>query len=376
MVPKDFGALNSVLSLFSVETALVTVVSMVVARYVSQFQALQEMGKLRLFLINSFKNLALLGVFIAFLVWITRFWVADYLRLESTMPIMVLTGVVFFAFIYPLGTSYLQGLQLFTRLGFVLLTGGLFRLGFGILLVLFGFGVSGALTANFFAFIPILFFFYRPLMNIVKIKYSGPVEKHTREILAFSIPVGLAFLGNIGMMNLDLILVKHFFSPESVGQYAAATVLGRSVLYLPGALVMTMYPMVAEAQALQTDAHTYLKRCIILTSVLAGCGVILFFIMPDFLIRILFGSQYPEAGQLLSFYSLAMFFLTLSNVLIQYNLAIKDFRFIYVLLGVLAFEGMAIQYFHDSFKIILLILNLSQGALLVILGSFKVAKKP
>jgi O-antigen/teichoic acid export membrane protein len=344
------------------------VVGLVITRYVSQFQALQEMGKLRLFLINSFRNLILLGFFLALLIYMTRSWVADYLKLEGTTPVVVLAVMVFFAFIFPIGTSYLQGLQRFARLGLVLSIGGLSRLVFGILLVLLGLGVSGALTANILAFIPMIFFFYHPLMKIIRIPSTETVEKHTKEILAFSLPVSLAFLGNAGIMNLDLILVKHFFSPESAGEYAAAVVLGRTILYFPGALVTAMYPMVAEAQTLQKDSYGILKKCLVLAFILSGCSLILFAVFPVFLIRILFGHQYSVAGQMLPFYALAMMALTLSSILMQFHLARKNFKFIYVLFGVLVFEWAAIQYIHQSFKFFFSILNLSQWTMMVILG--------
>jgi O-antigen/teichoic acid export membrane protein len=366
--PKDFGALNSILSLFSIETVPVMVVGMVIIRYVSQFQALQETAKLRLFLLNSLRNLSVLGILLALLIWLTRSWVGLYLRLESTAPIILLGVMVFFAFIFPVGTGYLQGLQLFGRLGCVLIFNGFARLIFGIVLVLLGYGVMGALGANVLAFFVVFLFFYQPFRKILQISTSKEIERHTKEILVFSIPVTLAFLGSSGLIFLDLILVNHFFSPDSVGQYAAAVILGRSIFYFPGALAMAMYPMAAEAQVLQKDAYDILKKCLILTGLLSGCGLILFISIPDFLIWTLFGSQYSEAGQLLSFYALAMFPFALSSVFIQFNLALKRFKFIYVLLVALALEWAAIELFHNSFGDILIIVNLTQWGILTVLG--------
>ncbi|MBI1884580.1 MAG: hypothetical protein HYS08_10330 [Chlamydiae bacterium] len=379
MAPHDFGALNSLLSLFAMETVAVAVIGMVMVKYISQFQARQEGGKLRLFLLNSLRNLTLLGMFLGILVFITRLWMGRFLVLESALPLLILAVMVFMSFVLPVGTALLQGLQLFVRLGWTLVAGGISRLLFGILLVGLGLGVNGGLLANFLAAFPPILFFCGPLQRILKTHASsGPVERHTREILLFSIPVTLTLLGCAGLVNLDLILVKHFFLPELAGQYAAAVILGRSIFYFPGSLAMAMYPMVNEAHALEKDAHALLKRCLLWTGVLSLGGLLLFVAFPDFLIRFLFGEQYPQASRLLPIYAFSMLPLALSNVLVQFNLGLRKYGFIYMILGACLLEWVFVSIFHKSFRDILIILNVIEWFLvgvLLVMGFSKQVRK-
>lgn len=368
MVPKDFGALNSVLSLFALVTVPAGVVGLVVTRYVSQFQAQKESGKLRLFIMNSLKNLSLFGVLLALPLWIGREGAKHFLNLESSSPMIILAAMVFTGFIFPVGISLLQGLQLFYRLGLFMIGTGLIRLLAGVLLVWLHGGVNGALSANLIACIAGFLIFYKPFKKILSDFPSQNIQRHTKEILSFSIPVTLAFLGSTCLVHLDLILVKHFLPPELAGQYAAAVILGRSIFYFPGALATTMYPMLSEASTLSKETAPILKRCLLMTLGLSGLGALLFISVPGFLIQTLFGSQYPQAHQILPFYATAMLPLALSSVFIQHELALRKFKFIYILLGMATVEGFLITLFHSSFATILTILNLSQWGLLIFLG--------
>lgn len=367
MGPKDFGEMNSILSLFSIETVPVMVVSMVIVRYVSRFRALQEFGKLHLFFKNSFRNLIIVAAFLSFGIWLTRTWVGDYLQLSSVTPLVVLAFMVFASFIFPVGTGFVQGLQLFGRLGAIFALLGITRLLFGFLLVYWGWAVSGALLASILSYLSVTVLFYKPFRSVISKPVSGDEERHTKDILRFSIPVAFAFLGTIGLVNLDLIMVKHFFDPERAGQYAAAVVLGRSIYYFPGALAMAMYPMVSEAHDLKRDTFGILKRCLFLTGVLSGVGIVIFFMIPNFLVKTLFGGQYPQAASMMTFYSLAMFPLVLTSVLIQFNLALHKYKFLYPLMFFLFLEGVLIQYHHNSIKDILFVINLCEWLLLIVL---------
>lgn len=373
MPPKDFGTLNAVFSLFHLTTVAVSVVGLVVVKYVSDFQARGEYGKLRLFVLNSFRNLGSIGLLLGVLIYFARGWLGEFLKLESTAPLVLLAGMVFLGFVYPVGIGFLQGLQLFARFAWTLAFVGIVRLVSGVILVKAGFGVLGAIFSNILAFTATIFFSFKPLVKVLSFPERSKLEKHTKEILIFTVPATLAYLGCSGLLYLDLILVKHFFSPDMAGQYTAAVILGRSIFYFPMALSMAMYPMMSESHALQKDASRILVKCLLLTALLSAAGALAFMLFPDFWIRVLFGSQYAEATRLLPLYSLSMLPLSISNVLIQSRLAVKQFSFIPALLIALLLEFILIWTFHDTLNQVLLIINLLQwtAAFVLLFFSFR-----
>ncbi len=367
MNENDFGTLNSLLSLFALVTVPTGVIGLVVTRYISQFQTQNQPSKLKLFIINSFRNLFFFGALLGFLLLIVQQAIQNFFHLENSKLILILAIMTLTAFVSPIGISLLQGLQLFYRFGAFLISTGLIRLITGIILVYLHWGIEGALVANIVSFAGGILLLYSPLKKILSVKKTQTIEKHTREILTFSIPVTLVFIGTTCFVHLDLILVKHFL-PDLAGQYAAAAILGRSIFYFPGALAMTMYPMITEFSILKRNTFPILKRCLFMTLILSSVGLATFIMFPDFLIHMLFGSQYPYAKELLPFYSTAMLPLALSSVLIQHELALRKFKFTYMLLGMVILEGTLILFFHAHLRSILMILNFCQWSLFIVLA--------
>lgn len=365
MTPKDFGALNALFSVFHILTGFVTVAGLVIVKYVSDFQARKEFGELRLFALSSFKNLGGIGVGFAIFVYLMKDWFGKFLNLESSEPVVILAAMVFLGFICPIGMGFLQGLQLFIRLAVAFAAFGVTRLVLGAVFVNLGFGVAGALFSNILALLITVFFVFKPLAKIFGYQQHSGIKKHTKDITIFAVPVTLVYLGCSSFLYLDLILVKHFFPPNMAGQYTAAVILGRSLYYFPMALSATMYSMAAEAQSLNRNPGGLLRNCFILTAVLCGSGLALFFMFPQYLCHFLYGSSYPDSSRILPYYGLAMLAFTLSSVLFQFNLALKKYKFIFVLLFFLVLQLILILAFRSSFAHILWVINICHWLLLI-----------
>jgi len=78
-------------------------------------------------------------------------------------------------------------------------------------------------------------------------------------------------------------------------------------------------------------------------------------------LSLLFGASYVGAVPLIGFFGLAMGFFALSNVLVQYNLAIKQTKFIWVLFAAALAEIIMIFIFHDTLLTVLKILTVTMA---------------
>src|SRR3954462_7648324 len=56
----------------------------------------------------------------------------------------------------------------------------------------------------------------------------------------------LFFVGQAIIMNIDLVLVKHFFPSYEAGQYAAVALVGRVLFYASWAVIHAMFPIAAQ----------------------------------------------------------------------------------------------------------------------------------
>ena len=70
--------------------------------------------------------------------------------------------------------------------------------------------------------------------------------------------------------NIDLIIVKHFFTNHEVGIYSVADILGKIILYFPSAIVLVMFPEVSHAHATNNKTKNILLKSITITFVLCS----------------------------------------------------------------------------------------------------------
>ncbi len=370
---EDFGMFNSLLSLSAIVSVPAGTVSLVMARYVSKFSALQNIGKIKYLFFNAYIKLLIagavvVGVFISFSTYIGRF-----LHIHSGVPIILIGISLLLSLLLPINMGTLQGLQRFGYLGIHGSLSGLLRLGFGVLFIYTGLGVNGAILAGILPVFIIILITCYPMRFLLNKAIKHDKEKYTKEIVWYSLPVTIANLCFTGLINIDLVLVKHFFSPEDAGNYAAAAILGRSIFYLPGAIILAMFPMVSESHTLQKDTYGLLNKALLFTLLLSGCGLIVFFIFPSQLMGLLMGQKFTATAPLLRIFGLAMLPFALLNILINFNLAKHQVKFVYTLAVGCFFEIFLIYIYHNSLIHVIYIM-MGSGILLFLVNFFLIIK--
>lgn len=354
----DFGAMNSLLSLMVITAVPAISILLVSTKHISNFKANEEHEKIRLFRKKVFKKLISYGTAIVVLMLLASPWVADFLKINSCIPVIIVFLLIFFSFLIPINLGIVQGLQRFLPLGIWGSLAGVFKLFFGIILVALGFRLNGAMMAILLSSLALFIMPFHYLRNLPRgDSQLDDLGIGFRKILTYSLPVVLSSLGIMALTNIDLILVKHYFSAEQAGIYASVAVLGRTVFYFPGVIVMAMFPIVSESYSLKKNPSHLLKKAIGITILLAGSGLIVLLGVPDLMLSFLFGKTYSGGASFLRIFSVAMFFMAVNNILANFHLAIERKWFIFALLIGCVVEILLISFFHQSLITILLILT-------------------
>lgn len=343
---EDYGALNAVFSIMVIVSIPTVTIMLVVAKYVSTFRAKGENGRIASLYRNSLVKMLLLGMvfFTPFLLFNSQ--ITRYLKLDNGWPVIVIGIGLFFSFIVTSNLGMLQGLQKFYYFGAGIGLLGFFKLFFGVVFVIFGFGLNGAVASVPVSFICVIVLTAIPLLPYIKEKES--VERQTREILSYSIPVLAASIAFAILTNIDLILVKHIFPPETAGLYSSLSVLGKTILYLPSAFVLALFPIVSESHSLNQDTYRILGKGLVYTAFISIAGVLVFTFFPELILKIMFGNKFLTIAPLLKYYGLAMMFMALINILMNFNLARNRTGFLYSLGGGCLLLVLSIHLFHGS----------------------------
>ncbi|OGW51436.1 MAG: hypothetical protein A2Z50_01950 [Nitrospirae bacterium RBG_19FT_COMBO_42_15] len=361
---EDYGAMNAIFSLMAITGIPTGTIMLVVAKYTSTFKAGSKDKEIAFLYRNSLIKMAALGSLFLFIFLISNNYITSYLKLDNRWPIIIIGIGLFLSFVATVNMGMLQGLQRFYYFGAGIGIGGIFRLILGIIFIFLGLRLNGAVIATVLPVLLVFLITGIPLYNYLKEK--GEADKYTKEILNYSLPVLLSAIAFSAITNMDIIIVKHLFSPEDAGLYAAVSILGKTILYLPAAFVLALFPIVSESHALNNNIYKILDKGLLYTLAFSAIGVVVFLIFPELSIRILFGERFISAAPLLKFYGLAMMFMAIISVLMNFNLARQKTGFIYTfVIGCAALITM-LSLFHDSLLTVILIILSVNLILLVI----------
>jgi len=274
----------------------------------------------------------------------------------------------------------LQGAQKFTAVSFIGILEMSLRLVLGILLVKLGFAVSGALLAIVVATVVSYFATFIPIKPIFKNLDSDKASKNhlfdKTEILKYSWPALLTSLLLIVALQMDIILVKHYFSPADAGVYAAISSIGKIVLYITAPIISVMFPMITE-KTVSGERHYKLLFFSMLFVIIGSLLVLgIYVVAPAKVIGILYGQQYISLYYLLPEIGLAILLYSLINLFANYYLVVKDFRFLWFFLLAIAGSVTTISLYHPSLVIVVRILILYFGLLFAsMMGYYLFSKK-
>lgn len=182
--------------------------------------------------------------------------------------------------------------------------------------------ISGSFIAAFLAFGLGLFLIWSERAE--RKKSSFPVKK----IISFALPITLFFLGVTLLMNIDLLMVKKFLSPQSAGFYTAATVFAKTPYFLFYAFSAIALPTISGSYA--KNSGELLKRQVKRINkylVLIGLPLVLLMNATSLpLIQLFYSPAYLPASQPLSILALGVFFLAVTVTLATIMMAIDKSR--------------------------------------------------
>jgi O-antigen/teichoic acid export membrane protein len=374
LVPVDYGHLNALVALFMVISVPASTVQTTVTKFVSSFQAQNHFDRVKSLLSHLLLSMLIIGFSLFVLISLASSLISSFLQISSEGLILLLGVSLFFAMVIPVPWGGLQGLQKFWPLTLNLSLNGGLKLILSITFVLFGwrvFGALGALAISYFITTVLSLLILKSILNQGK-KEANPglnTVKGARydfsDMYCYSVPVGLTLLCFMVLTNMDLILVKHFFTAQEAGYYSIAQMVGKIILFLPHPVVMVMFPKVSLMDAQKKETSTVLIRSLIMAGLLCVLGVIICHLFPTIIIRILTGTVYPECIPLIKLFSINMSLFSLNFILLYYHLARQRRGFLYPLFFLTLIQIGCIGLLHQT---MLQVLSIVGAASVFLLG--------
>ena len=342
--PEQYGVLGALMSLMYIMSVPGGTIQVYVTKYVSKFSVKNQ--KIIGWIIR--KNFKI--VFVSGLIFLISFIffsssIASFLKIQNAEPVIALGFVLFLSLLNPVFLSALRGLQNFKGMGASNIINMTTKLIIGVLLVYLGFGVLGAVSGIgiglIFGLIFSLILLRKNIFNCQKPKKEYKNGSYFWYVLSTMFLLVLFY-------NVDIIMVKIFFSSAQAGYYVAASTIAKIIFFISGPITSTMFPKASEIKEKGKGTFKILKHTLFYVAVLGVLLVIIYNIAPGFVVSTLYGSQYNSTIQLIGLFSIGMLFFSLINTVIQHNMAVENLSYLPLLLLGAIVEVLGILFFHST----------------------------
>lgn len=317
--PKSFGHATVVYSLLVLLSAISFAFQIVAAKVVAQQSSAETKAQAY---VNFHRSALGCGIFVAFVLFLFRQGITEYLNLPDSALIAMLAVAA--GFYIPLGArrGYDLGRYKFHRLAISLVIEGAVRLGGSYALVVAGYGVRGVVAANavamavsYFAMTPRL-----PERARNPLRLLDGIRELAQALLFYS--------GQMIINNCDLVVVKHVFPAREAGLYAAIGLVGRVIFVLSAAVVNSTFPIVAGTRAEdRKDLRVIATSLLLVLGIGSTAALAMWFAPPALWTRIL-GPGFQISGiynipHLSALYALKTAVYSISAVVITFEMSHK-----------------------------------------------------
>ena len=352
--PSEFGHVATALTLLLLSTSVMLSFQIVCAKFVARNEeASAKAGVFHTLMSRAWKVSILVGLGLVLL----SKPLTQFLHFPSIWIVVLMAVAI--AFYIPVGVKRggFQGMCSFPLLATNFTLESAVKLLFAFALV-WKFGTLGAVVAIAASEIAA---YALPRINPV---LRRPGTEFVRASASEGLQAIVFFAGQAIIMNIDLIMVKHYFSSYEAGQYAAVALVGRVLFYTSWAVIHAMFPIVAQNGSREPSSGVLLVSLALVGSIFLGfLGVLA--IAPGIVMKTLFGAGFAQAEPLLALYATGTAAYAIAVVLMAYEMAhkIANTGWLQIVFAVLLITG--ISLFHQSLHEVIVVLITLMTALLL-----------
>lgn len=346
--PEKYGELGAILSLFIILGAPLSILNLLVIKVVSAFWGKKDKMAIIIFWRYFTPKIFLVGAAFSIILISISPLIARFLMIDSLSSFLVIALSFMLAGPLAVNNSVIQGTLSFSFLTLNTLIQSLLKLVLSIILVILNFSLLGAVLGPFLGNIIVYLVTMLEMRLILGTTNWKKIKPPSYKLLNNFIPVTIGSLALTAFLTMDIVMVKHFFSPHQAGEYVALATVSKIILYGIGPLVTVMFPLVANRASSGLPYILPLLGTLVLSLGLASVMIFSFFFAPRFIISVLFGNRYFGIIPFLGLFSFYMTIYTINNILTNFILSISYYKPMYLLFAISLLPSLLIILFHNQ----------------------------
>jgi glycosyltransferase involved in cell wall biosynthesis/O-antigen/teichoic acid export membrane protein len=329
---EDYGSLSALLSTFLILAVPGTALQVVVARET----ALGHLGSgaaLNATLSAWRRRLWAGGLMLTVISVLAREAIADLISVSEVWAAAATAPTAFLWVLLSFERGALQGLHAYRPVAWSIVFEAAGRICFGLVLVAFGMGVTGAYLGTPLSMLTIAL--WLRLVTAGKLGTGSHVSlgegRRLGKLILRAWPAVLALFLIAVLQNVDVIMVKRQIGGDAAGAYAAAAVAAKAVVWVAIGIGLYLLPEAARASRSGGDPRRVLLRALGVVGVVAVPMLLVYAVVPETVLRLAFGPDTVQAADALFVLACAMSLLAVSYLGVQYMLALGRLAFLWAL---------------------------------------------
>lgn len=321
LAPIEYGTLASMLGLLMIVAMPLSALSNSLAFYSAKFIEAGEDGAIVPFMRQWLLKVAFIAVLTLIGGAVLCPVATAFFRLQRPATFIITTIVLAISFFGPMLGGILQGVQAFVWGAVSAIVGGFLRVSGAVILIFILGGVSDlAVIGHGLGMLVSLAVGVAGVLWIFRNTTPAPAQK---SIAAYFFWTLLVLAGFSVMMNADVLIVKHYFLPETSGVFARAATIGRIIVFLPMPIAGALFPKAVAAGSEAVRQKKLLWRGILFAGGIIMATALGGSLLPQLPLWILYG-DYPPAEATVTLVRCmlwAMSPLSLAYIIMNYHLA-------------------------------------------------------
>lgn len=352
----DYGNLGALLSFLSILAMPLAVFQLFIVKTVSSLSGKNDLQSTGRFISQMRWKVALIAVFSGLILYLAGQHIVRFLRLIDILPFYLIILMLVISPPAVLNRSVLHGLLKFPLLALNSLVEICLKLAVSVILVVFQFGLFGAL---FGTTIGALTSFILTAIEL-KLIFKGSAVKNVDQKTVLPkwnevFPVALTTAALTIFFSMDVVLVRHFFDDLSAGQYVALSTLGRIPFYMVGPIVSVMFPIISGRVSNKSPYMLPLLGSLVLSLCVSLLFIFIYFFAPKLVITLFYGNRFLEVAPIMGIFAFFMSLYSLNSILTYFLLSVSTYKPLYILFFISLSPSVLIFINHQSLTVIVLI---------------------
>lgn len=330
------------------------------------------LGKYQIVISNFWKRVQGVSfkVGIAFTaVWIASSWIiSNFFNIDSIVPIATFAPVWFLGFVSAVDMGFLAGQMQFGSLAIVLIFEAVLKLVLSVLFVEMNqeYWVYLSLPISMVSVAILARFFANRSLKYSETRTSQSVQKFPRKFFFATVANRIAV---VAFLSVDIILAKHFFTPEDAGYYSLISLVGKMVFFAGTMVTSFITPIVAKSEGQKNTSKYAFLQLLIVSILSAGVPAIALTATSSFFLPRLFSQQSVVILPFIGSYLFGIASFAVASNVITYYQAKKSYIFsIAGLLMAVVQITTLILYHADLAQMVLVMQSVGISNLVVVLS--------